>query len=729
VLAEKFEFQLGTEKTIIETGRIAKQADGAVTVQCGGTVILVAAVMSKEVREDVDFFPLTVDYQEKTYAAGKIPGGFFKREGRPSEIEVLTSRLIDRPVRPLFPEGFINEVQIVATVLSSDGENDPDVLSIIGASCALSISGIPFLGPIGAVRIGRFEGNFVINPTRSQMEGSDIDLVIAGTGNGIIMIEGSAREVSEEEIVNAIEFGYKGVMEIVDFQRKIVAACGRPKMQPVLSTISDELCSKVKEVVALRLGDVTRLAAKEQREDEIAAITKELTEKFISEGLKYESSQIKAAVRKAEKEMVRRYILDKGVRVDGREYAAIRPITCEVGILPRTHGSGLFTRGQTQSLTVTTLGTSADEQMIDALDGEEFKSFMLHYNFPPFSVGEVRPIRGPGRREIGHGALAERALKPVMPSKEEFPYTVRVVSDILESNGSTSMATVCGATLSLMDAGVPIKAPVSGIAMGLVKEDSRFSILTDIMGIEDYNGDMDFKVAGSSKGITALQMDIKISGVRVDIIEQALTQARPARLFILGKMLEVLPAARASISAYAPRITVMEINPERIKDVIGPGGKIIKKIISETGATIDIEDSGKISIASPDPEASRKTIEMINKLVEEVEVGKIYPGKVKRVMNFGAFCEILPGKEGLVHISELSDKFVKNVEDVVKVGDEIAVKVVEIDGQGRINLSRKQAMEPDLSRVTSDRNSTVTPAPKHKRFTGERDTDKGKTKP
>ncbi len=692
-MAHKVEAKFGSKNLIIETGKIAKQANGSVTVQDGGTVVLVTAVMSKEPREDPSFLPLTVEYQEKTYAAGKIPGGFFKREGRPSEKEILTARLIDRPIRPLFPKGFINDVQVVAIVLSSDGENDPDILACIGASSALSISDIPFNGPMGAVRVGRIEGQFVINPTFAQLDKSVLDLVVAGTRESVIMIEAGANELSEELIVEAIKFGHSHIKNLIEAQEKLVSLCAKQKADIPLKLIDKGLMDKVRALSAERLSEVNVTASKEDREELIDLIAKELVERLTGENPDYLESDIKSALIEVEKTLVRRQITEKGIRVDGRNYKDIRPISCEVSILPRTHGSGLFTRGQTQSLSVTTLGTSVDEQRIDALEGESLKSFMLHYNFPPFSVGEVRPIRGPGRREIGHGALAERALKPVMPSKDVFPYTVRVVSDILESNGSSSMATVCAGTLSLMDAGVPIKAAVSGIAMGLVKEDGHVAILSDIAGVEDHFGDMDFKVTGTKEGVTALQLDIKIEGIDIDLILKALDESKERRLYVLDKMLEAISVPRGTLSIYAPRIISMKINPEKIKDVIGPGGKMIKKIIAETGVTIDIDDDGKVLIGSNDEKASQKAIDIVKSLTEDVEVGKIYNGKIKRIMNFGAFCEILPGKEGLIHVSELSNKFVEKVETEVSLGEEVLVKVIEIDSQGRINLSKKQAVK------------------------------------
>lgn len=696
-MVERIETKLGSNSLIIETGKMAKQADGAVTVQQGGTVVLVTAVGAKELKEDSSFLPLTIEYQEKTYAAGKIPGGFFKREGRPTEKEILTARLIDRPIRPLFPKGFTNEIQIMALVLSSDGEYDPDVLAVIGGSCALAISDIPICDYIGALRIGMSGEKFVINPTYAELQNSPIDIVVAGTKKGIIMVESETREAPEKLILDAIEFGYSHLNELIDAQEKLVSSCGKPKLTPQLRLPDEELLKDVRKMSLSRLQEINRMSQKEQREEAMDTLLKELVKNLSKEGSGDShllSDYVKIALIEIEHDEVRRLILDKGIRVDGRNYQEIRPVSCEVGVLPRTHGSGLFTRGHTQSLSVTTLGTSHDEQMIEALEGESFKSFMLHYNFPPFSVGEIRPIRGPGRREIGHGALAERALKWVMPSKEEFPYTVRVVSDILESNGSSSMATVCAGSLSLMDAGVPIRAAVGGIAMGLIKDGDKEAILTDIAGLEDYYGDLDFKVAGTRQGITAIQMDVKrTEGIDIQTISHILQESLPARQFILDKMAEAIDRPRASLSVYAPRIITMRINPDKIREVIGPGGKMIRKITETTGATIDIEDDGKISIASVDESASLKAVEIIKGLTEDIEVGRIYKGRIKRIMPFGAFCEIAPGKEGLIHISELDDRFVNRVEDVVSVGDEVSVKVIEIDGQGRINLSKKQAKD------------------------------------
>ena len=691
---QKFERNLGREKIIIETGRMAKQADGACTVQLGGTMVLVTAVCSKRSRPDLDFFPMTCEYQEKTYAAGKIPGGFFKREGRPSEKEILTARLIDRPIRPLFGKGFINELQLVALVISSDSENDSDVLAMIGASAALTISDIPFDGPIAAVRVGRIDGKFILNPTFKELDSSDLDLLVSGNRSSVLMVESGSKELPEDTLLEAIKFGHKEMQVLIDLQEEMAKACGKEKREIAMRDVDADLLKSVRNASAAKLDEINRLSTKEQREEAMDLLLKELVEKLITEDSLFSEKNVKYALEEVEKDEVRKFIVQKKKRVDGRKFDEIRKITCEVGVLPRAHGSGLFTRGQTQSLSATTLGTSADEQTIDALEGETQKSFMLHYNFPPFSVGEAKPMRGPGRREIGHGALAERALKPVMPNKEKFPYTVRVVSEILESNGSSSMATVCASTLSLMDAGVPVSDPVSGIAMGLIKEGKEVIILTDIAGVEDHYGDMDFKVAGTKSGVTALQMDLKIQGISYEVLKEALESARVARLIILDKMMQVIGQPKNDVSAFAPKIVVLKINQEKIGAVIGPGGKIIKKIIQDTGATVDIDDDGTVQVAGTDPKSIEMAVAIIRGITEEPEVGRVYRAKVKKIMNFGAFVEILPGKEGLVHVSELSNTFVKNVEEIVKLGDEFDVKLTEIDAQGRLNLSKKQA-DPD----------------------------------
>ena len=687
---KRVEIELEGRKLSIETGQMARLADGAATVQYGDTVVLVTAVASKQPRENVDYLPLFVDYREKTYAAGKIPGGFFKREGRPSEKEVLTARLIDRPLRPLFPPGFRNEVQIMAVVLSADAENDPDILAAIGGSAALALSDIPMVKLVGAVRVGRVRGKFILNPTHAQVEEGELEIVVAGTKDGINMVDGGARQISEEVIQSALLFGYQAVRQIIDGIEQLVKMAGKEKRQVELFQVDEEIKRKVAEFAGERITKMISIADKKQREELGNEIAEESLAHF-SEIYPDKEAEIKAALDEIEKKEVRRHIVEGDKRVDGRTKSQIRPISCQVGILPRTHGSAIFTRGQTQSLVVTTLGTAHDEQVLDELKGESSKAFMLHYNFPPFSVGEIKPVRGPGRREIGHGALAERALRPVLPPSESFPYTIRIVSDILESNGSSSMATVCGASLCLMDAGTPIKAPVAGIAMGLVKEGEKVMLLTDIAGLEDYFGDMDFKISGTREGITALQMDIKGEGVTPEILKEAFTQAKTARLTILDKMGEVIREPRPQISPFAPHIIVIRVPLDKIGNVIGPGGKTIRGIIEKTGAEIDIEDDGEVTISAPDDEGIQKALKMVESLTADVEVGKIYSGKVKKITDFGAFVEVLPKQEGLVHISQLADHHVKKVEDEVKVGEEILVKVVEVDPQGKIRLSRKAA--------------------------------------
>lgn len=690
---ERVEVPFGNSAMILETGKLAKQANGSVTVQLGGTVVLVSACVSKQPREGIDFFPLTVEYQEKTYAAGRIPGGFFKREGRPSESEILVCRLIDRPIRPLFPEGFRNDVQVIALVLSSDAENDPDVLAVIGASAALSISPIPFDGPVGACRLGRVDGEYVINPTYAQRQKSELDLIVVGTKERVIMIEGESKGMDEAAIFDALEFAHKSLQVSIQAQADLVKKLGPSKMSFESKEPDKALVQEVKALSLDRMKQIVRVSSREERQEAFEELSKKVCDHFVA-GVaepKISGSGIKAILEKIEKEEVRSLILGEKRRVDGRAMDEIRPIACEVGILPRTHGSGLFTRGQTQSLAVTTLGTRTDEQMIEALEGKSYKKFMLHYSFPPFSVGETKPMRGPGRREIGHGALAEKSLRAVMPTSEEFPYTVRVVSEILESNGSSSMASVCASSLSLMAAGVPIKQPVAGVAIGLVKEGSKHAVLMDIAGLEDHCGDMDFKIAGTRDGIVAIQLDLKIDGIGFDIIKEVLDKGKVGRMHVLDKMCAVIDKPNPELSEYAPRIINLKINQERIGDLIGPGGKHIRKIIETTGVAIDVEDDGSVLVASNDSAASARAIEMIKALTEDVEVGKIYKGKVKRVMNFGAFCEILPNREGLCHVSELSEKYVKSVDEVVKVGDDITVKVIGIDELGRINLSKKQA--------------------------------------
>lgn len=696
-----YQMQLGGRTLVVETGKMAKQASGSALIRYGDTVVLVAATASAEPRQGIDFFPLTVDYEERLYSVGKIPGGFIKREGRPSENAILSGRLIDRPIRPLFPEGFRNDVQVVATVLSVDQDNPPEIPAMIGASCALSLSDVPFDGPVGGVRIGIIDGQFIVNPTVAQQALSDLNLVVAGTKDAVLMVEAGANELPEATILEAISFGHEVIRDIVAFQEKIVAEIGKPKRNMPIYNVPADINIAVREFITEKLKIAVSNSDKLEREENIKLVKTETAQHF-AEIYPDNPKEIAYVMQKVLKEIVRKMITVDKIRPDGRGLEEVRPITCEVGILPRTHGSGLFTRGQTQILTVTTLGAIGDEQILDGLGVEESKRYMHHYNFPAYSVGETKPSRGPGRREIGHGALAERALVPVIPSETEFPYTLRLVSEVLESNGSSSMGSVCGSTLSLMDAGVPIKAPVSGVAMGLVKEGDHFTILTDIQGMEDALGDMDFKVAGTTKGVTAIQMDIKIAGISKEILDTALQQAKRGRMHILGKMLDVMKEPRTELSPYAPRIITMEIDPDKIRDVIGPGGKTIKKIIEETGVSIDIEDDGKVFIAAVDMQAGEKAMRIIETLVRDVEVGGVYSGKVTRLMNFGAFVEILPGKEGLVHISQLARERVAKVEDVVKVGDEILVKVTEIDRQGRVNLSRKELLKADQDNKTPE---------------------------
>lgn len=689
--ATTVEAEIGGRRLILETGLMARQAGGAVVAKYGDTVVLSTAVASKVERENADFLPLTVDYHEKAYAAGRIPGGFFKREGRQTEKEILTSRLIDRPIRPLIPDGFYYDTQIIASVLSIGDESSMDLMGMVSSSAALAISDIPFNGPIGAVRVGRVNGTLVINPSLKDMEVSDLNLVVAGTKEAIMMVEAGANELSEEDMLKALVFGHGEIKKIVALQEELAAKVGKPKRPLKTVEIDKDLEHQVAEMAMERLRSSIIIPNKLERQKTLDSLLDEIKAKLGNDD-PMRNLQISQIFFNLERSEVRRIILDRNIRADGRRPDEIRPISCAVGILPRTHGSALFTRGETQALVVTTLGTSEDEQRIDALEGEYFKTFMLHYNFPPFSVGETKPLRGPGRREVGHGALAERALKPVVPSKQEFPYTIRIVSDVLESNGSSSMATVCGGTLSLMDTGVPIKAPVAGIAMGLIKEGEKVVVLSDILGLEDHLGDMDFKVAGTSKGITALQMDMKIEGITIDIMKSALEQAREGRMYILGKMLETLPAPRKSLNPFAPRIFTMQINPDKIKDVIGTGGKVIRSIIEQTNTKIDIEDNGSVNIASMDEAGAKKAMEIIKGIVQEAEVGRLYMGKVKKIMDFGAFVEIFPGTEGLLHISQIAERRIEKVTDELKEGDEVLVKVLEIDRQGKIRLSRKEAM-------------------------------------
>jgi len=680
----------------VETGYMAKQANGSVVIRLGDTMVLATAVMAPPRREGADFFPLTCDYQEKTYSAGKIPGGFFKREGRPSEKEILTSRLIDRPLRPRFPKGFINEVQVVASLLSMDDENEGDVLGITAASAALHISCIPFDGPIAAVRVGYIDDQFVANPPISQMAKSQIDLVVAGSEDAIIMVEGEAQFVREEIIVKALMFGQTAVQKLIALQKQLRDQVGQPKVEFTPPELPADVVERIRAAASARIVETMKIREKQKRYASFAelrqAVFTEMNEGR-AEAEQYDLGVLAKCFEQVETEIMRNAVLKNHQRIDGRPFNEVRPIAIQTGLLPRTHGSALFTRGETQALVTITLGTSSDEQKIDGLLGETWRRFLLHYNFPPFSVGEARPMRGPGRREIGHGNLARRALNSVLPPETDFPYTIRVVSDILESNGSSSMATVCGGSLALMDAGVQTVGPVAGVAMGLIKEGADFAVLTDIIGDEDHLGDMDFKVAGTYKGITAIQMDIKIGGITEQIYTLALEQAREARLHILNVMKEALPKPRPDLSPYAPRITIIEIPVDKIRDVIGPGGKIIRGIIEETGVKIDIEDDGRVLIASTDEEASKKAIAIVRRLTAVPELDKFYKGKVVRVENYGAFVEIMPGTDGLLHISQIDNKRVNAVQDVLNLGDEVLVKVIEIDKEnGRIRLSRKAGL-------------------------------------
>jgi len=696
---KKIEQEWAGRTLSIEIEKVAKQADGSALVHYGETVVLVTAVAKREEKENADFFPLLVNYIEMTYAAGRIPGGFFKREGRPTDREIISSRLIDRGIRPLFPEGFLNETQVVATVLSADQQNDPSLLGIIGASAALGISAIPFAGPLAGVKVGRVDGNFIINPTTDDLARSDLELIIAGNREGVVMVEGGGSVVDEGVVLEAIFSGYEALTPILALQDELTESCGKAKRAYTPLQEGGTLWDEVKGFVRPLLQEAFQISHKIERRDRMQEIFQEAVERF--GGQEGESApQVRRACEDAEREVVRSPIFQEQKRVDGRGFADIRPITCEVGLLPRTHGAALFTRGETQVMAVTTFGTSEDEKKVESLllGKDLYKTFMLHYNFPPFSVGEVSFLRAPSRREVGHGALAERALTPVLPSAEEFPYTIRLVSEVLESNGSSSMATVCGGCLSLMDAGVPIKAAVAGIAMGLMTGDDQVAILTDIVGDEDHHGDMDFKVAGTAEGITALQMDVKTPGLSRAIMEQALNQAREARLAILDIMTATLASPRKELSKHAPRIVTIQINPDRIKDVVGPLGKNIRSIIEKTGCKINIEDTGAVKIASPSAEAIEEAIELVKGCAQEAEVGEVYTGKVKKIVDFGAFVEILPGLDGLVHISQLARERVEKVTDVLKVGDEIQVKVLEIDGNGKIRLSRRALLEGEGSR-------------------------------
>jgi polyribonucleotide nucleotidyltransferase len=685
------ELEFSGRKLTIETGKMAKQANGSVVVRSGDTMVLVTAVASKSAKEGQDFFPLTVNYQEKAYAGGKIPGGFFKREARPSDNETLTCRLIDRPIRPLFPETFLNDTQIMATVISADKDNDPGILAMIGASAALEVSDIPFAGPIAGVKVGRVNGEFIANPSAEQLALSDMEIIVAASRDAICMVEGGADELAEDVMLDAIFFGHKVIQPILDAQEKLKTLAAVAKREVLLPTIDADLKKKAADLAYGRIKDAVRIVTKQERHKAIDAV---ITDTVAALSADYEGrgKEIKGFIGDFEYELVREHILKDGERIDGRDTKTVRPIASEIGLLPRAHGSALFTRGETQALVVATLGTSIDQQRIDSLYGESKKKFILHYNFPPFSVGETSFRLGPGRREIGHGALAERAVSAVLPAHDDFPYTIRIVSETLESNGSSSMAAVCGSSLSMMDAGIPLKAPVAGIAMGLIKEGEDVAILSDILGDEDHLGDMDFKVAGTAAGVTALQMDIKITGVSREIMKKALEQAREGRLHILGKMAETIAASRIDMSAYAPRITTIFVKTDKIRDVIGTGGKNIRNITETTGVVVDIDDTGRINIASTDKAACDLAIKMIRDLTAEAEEGKLYMGTVRKIMDFGAFVEIFPGTDGLVHISELDTERVKNVSDVLKEGDKVLVKCIGIDKQGKIKLSRKEAL-------------------------------------
>jgi len=676
----------------LETGRVAKQADGSIWASYGDTVVLATAVAAQTAKPGIDFLPLTVDYQEKAYAAGKIPGGYFKREGRPAEKEVLTSRLIDRPIRPLFPEGYYFETQVIASVLSADKTGSSDVIGITAASAALAVSNIPFNGPVAGVKIGRIKGQLIVNPDLESMEQSDLHLVVAGTADAVMMVEAGANELPEQTMLEALELAHSEIKKIVKKISELAQKVGKVKRAVVAESIDPKLQAEVKALVAQPIRDAIMISNKTARQERLDQVLADAIEKLKKPEELSRERHVKIVFHQLEYTEVRKMILEKQSRADGRGPADIRPISCEVGALPRAHGSAIFTRGETQSLAVVTLGTTDDEQRIDALEGEYTRTFMLHYNFPPFSVGEARPLRSPGRREVGHGALAERALKPVIPNKDVFPYTLRIVSEILESNGSSSMATVCGGTLAMMDAGVPIKEPVAGIAMGLIKEGDDVIILSDILGLEDHLGDMDFKVCGTKNGVTALQMDIKIGGITTALMQQALEQARLGRLHILGHMSKALPDPRTQLSPFAPRIHTMKVKQDKIRDIIGQGGKTIRGIQSDCGVKISVEDTGVVTIASSDEASLQKAKDIIGRLTEEVEVGKVYTGTVRKIMDFGAFVEVLPGTDGLVHISQLAHHRVKAVADEVSEGDQILVKVLEIDRQGKIRLSRKETI-------------------------------------
>jgi polyribonucleotide nucleotidyltransferase len=704
---------IGGHPLSLETGKVAKQADGAVVVRYGGTMVLATCVAAKSAKEAQDFFPLTVEYRERAYAGGRIPGGYFKREGAPVKKETLTSRLIDRPIRPLFPDGFRNEVQVICLVISGDHENDPDILALNGASAALCLSGIPFEGPVGAVRVGYIDGKFIANPTTAQQLASSLELVIAGTEDAVLMVEAGAKEVSEDTMLDAIAFGHAECKRLARAQKELIGQAAKPRWafdphagkDPVLQ-------ARVREIAAPKLREAFRTSMKQARGEAVAKAFEDVVAALGNDDTK--KGALKAAFEAVESAEVRRLIVEDGIRIDGRKVNEIRPISIETAYLPRAHGSSLFTRGETQALVSATLGTKSDEQKIESLEGESYRNFLLHYNFPSFSVGEVRRFGSPSRRDIGHGALAERAVEAVLPPKEEFPYTIRIVSDILESNGSSSMATVCGASLALMDAGAPIKSHVAGIAMGLVKEGDKYGILTDIMGTEDHYGDMDFKVAGTETGITALQMDIKIAGVSIEIMRKALAQAREARLFVLGKMRETMEKPRTELSPYAPRFVTIKIRTEKIREIIGPGGKVIRGIQEQTGAKIDVEDDGRVTIFSPDNASVQKALGMIQDICREVEIDRIYIGKVRKITDFGAFVEVIPNTDGLLHVSQIAESRIRAVTDVLTEGDVVAVKVIEVDGNGKMRLSRKMALrdKPELAAQEKLQNPNASSPPR-----------------
>ncbi len=708
-MTHSVQIQVNNTPLTIETGKVAKQADGAVVVRCGGTMVLSTVVATKTALEGRDFLPLTVEYREKAYAGGRIPGGFFKREGRPDEKETLTCRLIDRPLRPLFPKGFRNEIQIINLVISADSENDPDILAMIGSSAAVALSGIPFSGPVGAVRVALVDGKLVANPSYKQVADSPLELVIAGTEDAILMVESGGKEISEERMLEALAFGQEQCRAITRIQKELLAKAAKPRWPFEPQGADPALESRVRELASAKVSQALSVHEKQARAQALEAIFEEVFA-AVGGGDEALKSKVRDYFEKVEKTEVRRLIVEKGIRVDGRSVKEVRPIWGEVEYLPRAHGSALFTRGETQALVIATLGTKDDEQKIESFEGNMYRRFMLHYNFPSFSTGEVKRFGTPGRREVGHGALAHRAVEAVLPTREEFPYTIRVVSEILESNGSSSMATVCGASMALMDAGAPLKAPVAGIAMGLVKEGDKVGILTDIMGTEDHYGDMDFKVAGTEKGITALQMDIKIGGVSVDIMRQALAQAREARLHVLGKMAEIIKGPRPELSPHAPRFLTIKIRPEKIREIIGPGGKVIRGIQEKTGAKIDVEDDGKVTVFSPSSESAQMAIGIIQDICREAELDRIYVGKVKSIKEFGAFVEIIPGSEGLLHISQIAENRIRSVGDVLSEGDIVAVKVIEIDGNGKMRLSRKAAHR-DQPAVTEQEKLKLAPAP------------------